>query len=179
MRIEDEQTGGIIFLGIERLCPAPSYPIHVKRRRVARGSKRLATAKKTDAPSQKRRSGRKQNSAIRDSGWRRYAVFCRRVGQTPNPKSFQTSPAVSSRRDSERLGGAVEENQRNIQQPPGAQRCRCALFRRSVTLSLRNTLAVAQDSKKHTQHPHPSPPHSSPTLRSGQAEYERLDETQN
>ena len=48
------------------------------------------------------------------------------------------------------------------------QRCRCALFRRSVTLSLRNTLAVASGNhKKPRQRPHPSPPHSSPTLRSG------------
>ena len=38
--------------------------------------------------------------------------------------------------------------------------------------------AVASENhKKPTQHPHPSPPHSSPTLRSGQAGDERLDET--
>ena len=41
-------------------------------------------------------------------------VFCRRVGQTPNPKPFQTSPAVSERRDSERSGGAVESCQKII-----------------------------------------------------------------
>ena len=97
---------------------------------------------------------RTPQSATADGGGMRF--FCSRSGCTPNPKPFLTSPAVSSRRDSERLGGAVEENQRNIQQPPGAQRCRCALFRRSVTLSLRNTLAVAQDSKKpHNTRTHP------------------------
>ena len=39
MRIEDEQTGGIIFLGIERLCPA--HFLYIKE----------GVKKKTDAPS--------------------------------------------------------------------------------------------------------------------------------
>ena len=38
MRIEDEQTGGIIFLGIERLCPA--HFLYIKE----------GVSKKTDAP---------------------------------------------------------------------------------------------------------------------------------
>ena len=94
MRIEDEQTGGIIFLGIERLCPAPSYPIHVKRRRVARGSKRLATAKKTDAPSlqvsletesEGADGSRTPQSATADGGGLRFFAAEADARQIPNP----------------------------------------------------------------------------------------------
>ena len=100
MRIADEQTGGIIFLGIERLCPALS--------RISASRK----TKKTSAPRAKPEGAVGSRTPKHATACERGdAVFCRRVGQTPNPKPFQTSPAVSEHRDSECSGGAVKHTQ--------------------------------------------------------------------